>query len=60
MREQMNNGTSTSEYGEQLKELGGGYDWTCGGLPALANYYGQKDVQTVRYLVESVKMWNDE
>jgi len=35
---------------DDLIELGGGYDWQCGGMPAMANFFEREDVQKALHL----------
>jgi len=55
LRDQMSSGRSYSDYSAELKELGGGYDWTCGGLPAMQQFFEQDDVRTAMHLEEPTK-----
>jgi hypothetical protein len=43
-------GSSHAEVNEELRSLGGGYDWLCGGLPGLETYMTRADVQTALHL----------
>lgn len=50
LREKMNSNTPSSEYEDELKALGGGYDWTCGGLPAMEQFFSSAEVQKAMHL----------
>jgi carboxypeptidase C (cathepsin A) len=52
LREKMSSGVSSSEYSSELRELAGGYDWSCGSLPAMATYFKRDDVRKALHLQE--------
>ena len=47
LRDNMSNGTKAHKH---LLELGGGYDWSCGGMSAMHDFFARTDVQKALHL----------
>jgi len=50
LRKQMNQGVINSETHNNLKAMGGGYDWSCGAMDAMPVYFKRSDVQKALHL----------
>ena len=50
IRAKMDNGTSSSVFNYELRQLSGGYDWECGGLSQLAGFLRRADVRAALHL----------
>merc|ERR1719272_1682613 len=50
LRAQMSSGIHTSDTKKELPGMSGGYDWSCGGMGAMADYFNRKDVQQALHL----------